>query len=168
MDKTQYLKNLWLWKCGKDEINIHSDILKYEDLKISEWDAEVEKLCKNRLIMGAYRYGLLKDTNKKKYDRLGSIRKRLDKYIETGNTENLIDIQNLAMLEFVEGKHPKKHFHAVDEGDHTDEIVLEICSQCYQRIKKKKNSFVIGGYEKEKFCSHRCIEKFLEKNSYDK
>ena len=48
-----------------------------EDLAKSEWSAQFETYMRNRLIMGALRYGLMKDKNKPKYDRIKSIEKRL-------------------------------------------------------------------------------------------
>ena len=41
-------------------------------------------------------------------------------YQETGNDEILVDIANLAMVEFIEGNHPNKHYKAVDDGIHTE------------------------------------------------
>jgi hypothetical protein len=75
--------------------------------------------------MGALRYGRLREIGKVKYDRLGSIKKRLDLYIKTGNDELLVDISNLCMLEFEEGVHPNKHFNFVDDGEHVSiEVVV--------------------------------------------
>lgn len=46
-------------------------------LEKSEWSSEFEQLMRNRLIMGALRYGLLNDiANKPTYDRMASIKKR--------------------------------------------------------------------------------------------
>lgn len=91
----------------------------YKNLVQSEWSPNFEQLMRNRLIMGALRYGLLNDTaNKPSYDRMASIKKRADKYAETGNLEFLVDMANLCLLEFEEGQHPNKHFHAVDDGEH--------------------------------------------------
>ena len=88
------------------------------NLQQTEWSPEFEQLMRNRLIMGALRYGLLHDKNKPTYDRMASIKKRADKYAETGNLEFLVDMANLCLLEFEEGQHPKKHFHAIDDGEH--------------------------------------------------
>src|SRR3954468_9098065 len=90
----------------------------FNSLKKSEWSPEFEQLMRNRLIMGALRYGLLNDSGKPNYDRMASIKKRADKYAETGNLEFLVDMANLCLLEFEEGQHPNKHFHAVDDGEH--------------------------------------------------
>jgi len=91
----------------------------FKSLEQTEWSPEFEQLMRNRLIMGALRYGLLNDiSNKPSYDRMASIKKRADKYAETGNLEFLVDMANLCLLEFEEGQHPKKHFHAIDDGEH--------------------------------------------------
>lgn len=76
------------------------------------------ELMRNRLGMGSMRYGLIFQPGKKNWDRTKGIEKRMKQYQETGNTECLIDIANLAILEFLEGQHPKKHFGALDE-DHS-------------------------------------------------
>lgn len=46
--------------------------------------------------------------------------KRLEKFKETGNTEHLVDIASLCMIEFTVGQHPLKHFWATDDEDHTE------------------------------------------------
>ena len=83
-----------------------------------QWHAHFELLMRNRLKMGALRYGLnfCNAAGKPQYDRTQSAIKRLELYRETGNDELLVDVANLMMLEFGEGVHAKKHFEAVD-GD---------------------------------------------------
>lgn len=88
----------------------------YDALRASQWSLEFENLMRNRLCMGALRYGLFNSPNKPYYNMLDSIQKRLDLYRADGNDEHLVDIANLAMCEFLEGKHPRKHFAARDEG----------------------------------------------------
>lgn len=88
------------------------------DLRTSEWSTEFESLMRNRLIMGALRYGKIGDKNKPKYNRLSAIAKNILIYNETGNDEFLVDIANLCLLEFVEGEHPNKHFKAADDKNH--------------------------------------------------
>ena len=115
-----YLKNLWRWKCDLPE----KDLVKLpslETLKQTERSEQFEKFRMNRKIMGAFRYGLFNAKGKPKWDRINSIIDRAKKYKENGNDELLIDIANLCELEFVEGTHPKKHFHSVDDGVHVTE-----------------------------------------------
>ena len=75
-----------------------------------------------RLFMGAFRYGLINAPNKPIYDRLSDIERRVNEYRETGNDELLMDIANMALMEFCEGMHPKKHFSSKDDGNHTKEM----------------------------------------------
>ena len=92
--------------------------LKYDDLERSEWSPDFERYMRNRLIMGALRYGLLHAPGKPKYDRIGSIIRRLETYQKDGNLEHLVDAANLCLMEFEEGDHPLKHFRAHDDGEH--------------------------------------------------
>jgi len=72
---------------------------------------------RNRLIIGALRYGLLHAPGKKRYDRVAGARKRLAQYQETGNLECLVDVANMALLEFEESHHPCRHWGDI-HGDH--------------------------------------------------
>lgn len=114
-----YLRNLWRWKCGlPEEEDIPKETINLEDLRKSEWSQEFEELMRNRLIMGALRYGKIGVPNKPKYDRVSSMNKRLNLYQETGNKEYLVDMANLCLLEFVECHHPNAHFNSIDDGEH--------------------------------------------------
>lgn len=112
-----FLKNLWLWKCGLPEVE-QRILPELTELKKSEWSSEFERYMRNRLVMGAIRYGCIGEANKPQYDRVSSIIKRMNKYDETGNKEILVDVANLCLLEFVECHHPLRHFHAIDENEH--------------------------------------------------
>ena len=87
-------------------------------LRRTEWSAEFESLMRNRMVQGAFRYGRLGAKGKPHYDRLMEIRRRLERYEDTGNLECLVDAANVALLEFVEGRHPDRHFASVDDGEH--------------------------------------------------
>ena len=97
-------------------------VLDPDYLKVSEWSDPFERYMHHRLMMGAFRYGLLHDPNKKQFNRLKSIEVRLQSYRDTGNDEFLVDIANLCMLEFEEGVHPNKHFASIDDGEHAQAI----------------------------------------------
>jgi hypothetical protein len=92
-------------------------VLKLADLERSEWSGTFERLMRNRLIMGALRYGRLHAPGKRRYDRVGGAQKRLLQYQQSGNTECLVDAANMCLLECEEGRHPFRHFHALN-GDH--------------------------------------------------
>jgi len=101
-------------------------------LERTEWSAKFEQLMRNRMILGAFRYGRLDpflplrpsapSAAKPGYDRVSSMTRRLERYAATGNTELLVDVANLALLEFVEGAHPHKHFHSHDDGEHVQSL----------------------------------------------
>ena len=83
----------------------------------SEWSDEFERYMRNRLVFGAFRYGRLGDSNKLQWDRIGAARERLAEYEKTGNLEFLVDIANFMLLEFVEGKHPNRHFESTEDTE---------------------------------------------------
>lgn len=117
MSIEQLRRNAWRWKCGLPEVE-EDECIDLDGLKESEWDKEFEELMRNRLIMGAIRYGRIKASGKPKYDRVASIIKRMKNYEQTGNKEFLVDCANLYMLEFVECHHPQAHFNSIDDGEH--------------------------------------------------
>ena len=121
MTSKDFIKNLWRWKCGLQESDPPKPV-KISDLKKSEWNHYFEKLMRNRLILGALRYGKLLAPDKPKYDRVNAMIKRLKTYQTTGNKEHLVDVANLSMLEFTECHHPKQHFHPIDDGEHVKTI----------------------------------------------
>jgi hypothetical protein len=87
----------------------------------SEWSDHFEQLMRARLIFGAMRYGKLGAPGKLHWNNVGGICDRLEAYEKTHNTELLVDIANLALIEFVEGDHPDRHWETVDDGDHVQE-----------------------------------------------
>lgn len=87
----------------------------------TQWSPEFESLMRNRLIMGALRYGTIGAQGKGAYDFCGSAIHRIKEYQRTGNIEHLVDAANLMLKEFTNGSHPNRHFSAVDDGEHTKE-----------------------------------------------
>lgn len=86
-----------------------------KQLEQIQWSDLFEKYMRNRLMMGGLRYGVFGQKGKPKYNSIESIKRRIEQYEKTGNTEFLVDVANLCMVEFVEGVHPNKHFHAADD-----------------------------------------------------
>ena len=68
-----------------------------EELRKTEWSPLFEVYMRNRLIMGAFRYGPFGEDTK--YDNMASVIRHVELYRETGNTEHLVDIANIAMKE---------------------------------------------------------------------
>lgn len=95
--------------------------LKLKDLKKTEWSKLFETLMRNRMIQGAYRYGLLGSKDKLDYDRISNMIERLKLYKQNGNDELLVDVANICLCEFIEGRHPNKHFKSTDDGVHSKE-----------------------------------------------
>lgn len=91
--------------------------LRLSDLEVTEWSPHFERLMRNRLIQGALRYGRLHARGKPNYDRVAGARKRLDQYQRAGNLECLVDVANMALLEFEEGRHPNRHWGDIN-ADH--------------------------------------------------
>lgn len=89
-----------------------------EALQASEWSPKFERRMREGLLMGRFRYGAMGRRDRRNYDRVGSARKRLAEYLETGNLELLVDAANLCMLEFEHGTHPRRHWGPVDDGEH--------------------------------------------------
>lgn len=76
-----------------------------------------EEYRKNRMIMGFFRYGpFICYIGKPKYDNIESIERRIAQYKTDHNREHLVDIANLAMIEFA--THPNYPFNPVDDGEH--------------------------------------------------
>lgn len=87
-----------------------------EHLRKTEWSPPFEQLMRNRLVIGALRYGPL-HTKKPRYDRIKGALKRLQQYQANGNLECLVDVANMMLLEFEEGTHSKRHWADI-QGDH--------------------------------------------------
>lgn len=116
LNKCPFLNELWFDVAGKKYTEKNKKNLpSLDDLKKSEWSEEFEDMMHNRMIMGAFRYGLISDNVDSNYNWVDNAILRLEEYKETGNTENLIDIANYMMVEFMVGKHPQKHFYFKDD-----------------------------------------------------
>jgi len=111
-----YIRDSMYKKKGLFLPNSHKPLAK---LRKIQWNTLFEKMCRNRLLIGAYRYGELHTESSKSCVSVEDIKKRLDLYTETGNLEYLVDVANYAMLEFTYSKHKNVHFKANDDGIHS-------------------------------------------------
>ena len=91
-------------------------------LKNSEWSKEYEELRHNRMVMGAFRYGEVATQDMIAYDYVRELKRRLKLYEESFNLEHLIDVGNMAMLEFMKGKKTGLPLIPIDDGVHNKKI----------------------------------------------
>lgn len=125
---TQYLRHRLYKSAG---LQVSSQRPNLTTLLHTEWSPEVEHLMRNRLIVGAFRYGTLAEKKAKAkagaaFALIPDAIQRLEKYLEDRNAEHLIDAMNLALIEFEVQKHlqksgsiyadPQWHFSAQDDG----------------------------------------------------
>jgi hypothetical protein len=84
----------------------------------SKWGVldRIVALAKDRLVMGAIRYGRMADYTWPDIRR--KMQTKLDTYDKTGNSEMLVDLVNYCALEFGAGTHPDHHFDALDDEAH--------------------------------------------------
>lgn len=84
----------------------------------TEYSETFDELRKKAMVTSYYKYGPLKK-NYKEYscmDAVANLKKRLEAYEQTGNTEFLVDVANFAMIEFMMPQHEKAHYKPTDSG----------------------------------------------------
>jgi hypothetical protein len=115
---TEHIRDYVLRRAGYVERSKCPPAPSYDELWNTQWCYEFATYMRNRLIMGFFRYGDIHKNNTTTEAKIASIRKRVDLYEQNGNLEHLVDIANIAMVEFMHSTHPKKHFDSVDDGTH--------------------------------------------------
>lgn len=76
----------------------------------TEFSNDFVAKMQNRMAVSFHKYGPVAEAYPRKIDALKSLRDRLRKYEETGNTEWLVDAANFAMIEFMHPGHESAHF----------------------------------------------------------
>ena len=71
----------------------------------------------DRMAFGYHNYGPVQRSFPEHYNAIKSLRQRLKKYRETGNTEWLMDVGNYAMIEFAHPRHKKAHFRPTEKKE---------------------------------------------------
>ena len=110
-----FLQELWLRTIGESQPDPEPWSL--SEAYRTQWSPSFEGHMRRRLIFGSIRYGRLSARFKPQYNRIQAIRDRLTEYERTGNLTWIVDVANLALLEFVEGRHPKRHFDEKEDHD---------------------------------------------------
>lgn len=73
-----------------------------DEILNKEYCWEFDEKRKNAILVSYHKYGPSKENFKKgMVDAIGSLKKNLKKFEETGNTEYLVDIANYAMFRFM-------------------------------------------------------------------
>lgn len=71
----------------------------------------------DRMAVSFHKYGAVKQAYPKDVDAIASLKTRLERYLEDGNTEWLMDVANFAMIEFMLPRHPKAHYRPTDSNE---------------------------------------------------
>jgi hypothetical protein len=80
----------------------------------SEFSENFIQYMRNRMAVSFHKYGRVADAYPHKVNALESLKLRLERYRETGNTEWLVDAANFLMIEFMRPLHPDAHFKGTD------------------------------------------------------
>lgn len=92
-----------------------------EQIVAEDWSWDFVQYCLNRIIMGRFRYGKA-EANGRKYDRVGGMKRRIALYESTGNLEYLVDVANLAQLEFQTPSIDGARYAPTDDGEHVTKV----------------------------------------------
>lgn len=88
------------------------------DVLKTEYSERFDNLRKAAMEVSYYKYGPLRDNYKtnKSMDSIANLKKRLEAYEDTGNTEFLVDVANFAMIEFMYPQRPGAFYKPTDSG----------------------------------------------------
>jgi len=123
-----FLRELWLNLAKEQEgaeigeSHIFEDYPDIEELKRTQMNAKFIELMEARMVIGTLRYGYYQ-TSETKFDHVESLKKRLELYAQTGNLECLVDLANIAMIEFTRPTHPHAHLKGQDDQNHSGPIM---------------------------------------------
>lgn len=89
-----------------------------EEILKTEFSEPFVDGMKNRMAISYFKYGPVQlNAGKKFVNEMESLKLRLKKYEDTGNTEFLIDVANFAMIEYMYPSHPNAYFKATDSNE---------------------------------------------------
>jgi hypothetical protein len=83
----------------------------------SEFSEKFAQGMADRMAVSFFKYGYVAEAYPKRVDAIASLKERLRKYEQTGNTEWLMDVANFAMIEYMHPRHEKAHFRATDSKE---------------------------------------------------
>lgn len=87
----------------------------YKRILTTEYNFDFDKKCQDAMVMSFYKYGPVKvNYGEKLVDAIKTLEERLELYKKTGNTEYLVDVSNMARIEFTYPQHPNAYYKATD------------------------------------------------------
>lgn len=123
----------------ESQLTLMKQILEYQ------FSEDFVRKMKARVFVGFHRYGQSKQyAIENKYDILETIKKRLEKYRETGNQEHLVDAANFIMIEYMYPQHPNAHFESVEEEDPNKRVGLVKAAETLLRLDDENNKGILG------------------------
>ena len=75
-----------------------------EDILKTEYSYDFDEKRKNSMVTSYYKYGAMSENyggKEKNVDAIASLKKRLELYEQTGNTDYLVDVANFEMIEYM-------------------------------------------------------------------
>lgn len=90
----------------------------FKEILKTEYSERFDEIRKSMMVVSYYKYGPLKE-NYEKYkcmDAIANMRKRIEEYERTGNTEFLADVANYAMIEFMHSSIEGAKYTPTDSG----------------------------------------------------
>lgn len=89
-----------------------------EKILRSEYSEWFDELCKDAMLMSFHKYGKVANNYATgNVDAIKTLEGRLAKYKETGNISWLIDVANMAMIEFMYPQHINKHYRGTESHE---------------------------------------------------
>jgi hypothetical protein len=88
-----------------------------DEVPTTEFNPPFVQGMADRMAASWFKYGTHNANADAGIDFLDSLKTRLARYEADGNTEWLMDVANLAMIEFLHPSHPDAHFRATDSSE---------------------------------------------------
>jgi hypothetical protein len=83
----------------------------------SEFNHQFTEMMDNRMAVSYHKYGpVALNYGTGLCNAMENLKKRLDLYERTGNTEYLVDVANFARIEYTYPQHPSAHFDNLSES----------------------------------------------------
>lgn len=89
----------------------------------TEFNEIFVEAMRKRMAVSFHKYGTMADAAAKGVDQIASAEVRINRYLETGNTEWLIDAANMLMIEFTHPRHKDAHYRPTDSHESPGRVI---------------------------------------------